>query len=199
MRYSEQAFCLAEHYNLIKSQGKRNDILEMLENFEKADNGAENAACPKVRDRSKSEEKLGQEYGLSHGKVAMYIRIAALNPALMTMLDEGQLPFMAAYNLTFVSSASQQLVYDFLKGYGAKCSVKCAEQIRSSYESKKSLTDEDLKEILMNPKKSEKKKSVKIKQSVVAKYFPAGVSVKDIEETIAMALEQFFAGNKKEE
>ena len=199
MRYSEQAFCLAEHYNLIKSQGKRNDILETLENLEKADNHAENSTSTKVWDKSTSERKIGQEYGLSHGKVAMYIRIAALNPALMTMLDEGQLPFVAAYNLTFLSSDSQQLVADFLKGYGIKCTIKNATQIRSRYESKKTLAEDDLKELLTNPKKSEKKKSVKIKQSVVAKYFPATVSVKDIEETIAKALEQFFATAKTEE
>ena len=56
----------------------------------------------------RSDEKLGQNYGLSRDKVAKYIRISNLIEPLIFRVDSGEIAFLAAYDLSFVEDNAQQ-------------------------------------------------------------------------------------------
>lgn len=196
MSHSERAYCLAQHYEALKSQGKRNDLLEEIERLLNPHDSDGNSTCAQVEHKLKSREKMGEEYGLSHAKVARYIRLAGLVPDLLEKVDTGEIAFLAAYDLSFVENSNQQQqVSDLMESEGYKVDMKKAELLRSYYETGK-LTDTAMVQILSGEKtrkpKSNKPQPFKVKPTVISKYFTNEQSSKEIEDTIDKALAMYF-------
>lgn len=203
LSHSERAFCLAEHYNALKSQGKRNDILNEIEMFLNPHGSEGNGTCAENPQKLKNREKIGNEYGLTRDKVARYIRMAGLITPLLNMVDYNELGLVAAYELSFIENTDmQQQIYDSMQSENFKLDMKKAELLRQYYGSKK-LTELTIHQILsgemLKRSKSPKKPLVKIKQSVITKYFTEQQSQKEIEETIEKALEMYFSQNERKE
>lgn len=193
MKPSNRAICLASHYKLMKAQGIRNDITDELKNLEEADNGAENSTCGKIDHKLKSRDKIGEEYGLNPRTVTRYIKIAELNETLLKYLDDGYLPFMAAYELSFIADEQcQQNLADYIYG-GKKMSIGNAKKLRAHYEKKKSLTKEEIEQALAKPQGKAKPKGLQLKEDFLKRYFKGdNVSNQDMEDIIALALEAYF-------
>jgi ParB family transcriptional regulator, chromosome partitioning protein len=197
LSHSERAFCLAEHYNALKSQGKRNDLLNEIEMLLNQHGSEVNQTSAEIPQKLQSREKLGIEYGLTRDKVARYIRMAGLIAPLLNIVDLSELGVVAAYELSFIENTElQQQIYDCMQSESFKLDMKKAELLREYYESKK-LTELTIHQILSGEKlkkpKSPKKPQVKIKQSVISKYFTEQQTPKEIEETIEKALEMYFS------
>lgn len=202
MSHSERAYCLAQHYEALKAQGKRNDLLAELEMLLNPHDSEENSTCAEVQHKLKSRDKISDEYGLSRDKVAKYIRISNLVDNLIQRVDTGEIAFLAAYDLSFVEdSTKQQQIADLMESDSYKVDMKKAELLRTYYESKK-LTDAAIVQILSGEKtrkpKSNKPQPVKIKPAVITKYFTTGQSPKEIEDTIDKALELYFENQHHE-
>jgi ParB family chromosome partitioning protein len=202
MSHSERAYCLAQHYEALKSQGKRNDLLEEIEMLLNPHGSEENSTSSEVQTKSRSDTKLGQDYGLSRDKVAKYIRISNLIDSLILRVDTGEIAFLAAYDLSFVEdTAKQQQIADLMDSDSYKVDMKKAELFHSYYETGK-LTDTAIVQILSGEKtrkpKSSKPQPVKIKSAVISKYFTPQQTQKEIEETIDKALALYFENQNKE-
>lgn len=202
MSHSERAYCLAEHYEALKSQGKRTDILEEIETLLNPHDSKENRTSAEVQQKLDNRGKISDEYGLSRDKVAKYIRIANLVDGLMERVDTGEIAFLAAYDLSFVEdSAKQQRIADFMEADSYKVDMKKAELLREYYD-KSTLSDKTIVQILSGEKtrkpKSDKPQPVKIKPAVITKYFTAGQSSKEIEDTIDRALALYFENHNQE-
>ncbi len=201
---SEKAYSLAQHYEAMKSQGKRNDLLNEIDSLvnctsseiqTRSDN-EHNSTLSEIQTRSRSDEKLGQEYGLSRDKVAKYIRISSLTPKLLELLDNRRIGFGIAYTLSFITDNTlQQEIYNSVN-YGFKLDMKKATQLREEFE-QGHLTKSMITLILSGnlEKKETKAKAVKIKPELTQKYF-ADRSVKEIDEIIEKALALYFGGIK---
>lgn len=203
LSHSERAFCLAEHYNALKSQGKRNDLLNEIEFLLNPHGNEENSTSPQIGTKSRTDEKIGQNYALSKNTVARYIRISNLIMPILEIVDCGNIGLSAAYEISFIENTElQQQVYDSMQSENFKLDMKKAELLRQYYESKK-LTELTIHQILsgemLKKPKSPKKPQVKIKQSVISKYFTEQQSQKEIEETIEKALEMYFSQNERKE
>lgn len=201
MSHSERAYCLAEHYEALKAQGKRNDLLAEIETLLNPHEIKGNETSAEVQHRLKSRDKIGQEYGLSRDKVAKYIRLAGLVSDLLERVDTGEIAFLAAYNLSFVGdTAKQQQIADLIESDSYKVDMKKAELLRSYYETSK-LTDTAIVQILSGEKtrkpKSDKPQPVKVKPAVISKYFTTQTA-KEIEETIDKALAFYFENQEQE-
>lgn len=202
MSHSERAYCLAQHYEALKSQGKRNDLLEEIEMLLNPHGSEGNSTSSEVQTKSRSDTKLGQDYGLSRDKVAKYIRISNLIDPLILRVDTGEIAFLAAYDLSFVEdTAKQQQIADLMESDNYKVDMKKAELFHSYYETGK-LTDTAVVQILSGEKtrkpKSSKPQPVKIKPAVISKYFTPQQTQKEIEETIDKALALYFENQNKE-
>ncbi len=202
MSHSERAYCLAQHYEALKSQGKRNDLLAEIEILLNPHGSEENETSSEVQTKSRSDTKLGQDYGLSRDKVAKYIRISNLIDPLISRVDTGEIAFLAAYDLSFVeNTAKQQQIADLMESDSYKVDMKKAELFHSYYETGK-LSDTAIVQILSGEKtrkpKSSKPQPVKIKPAVISKYFTPQQTQKEIEETIDKALALYFENQNKE-
>jgi len=202
MSYSERAYCLAQHYAALKSQGKRNDLLAEIELLLNPHDTEENSTSSEVQTKLRSDEKLGQNYGLSRDKVAKYIRISNLIEPLIFRVDSGEIAFLAAYDLSFVEDeAQQQQIADLMESDSYKMDTKKAELFHSYYKAGK-LTDTAIVQIISGEKtrkpKSNKPQPVKIKPAVISKYFTAQQTQKEIEEVIDKALALYFENQGSE-
>ena len=202
MSYSERAYCLAQHYAALKSQGKRNDLLAEIELLLNPHDTEENSTSSEVQTKLRSDEKLGQNYGLSRDKVAKYIRISNLIEPLIFRVDSGEIAFLAAYDLSFVEDeAQQQQIADLMESDSYKMDTKKAELFHSYYKAGK-LTDTAIVQIISGEKtrkpKSNKPQPVKIKPAVISKYFTAQQTQKEIEEVIDKALALYFENQEME-
>ena len=196
MSHSERAYCLAQHYEALKSQGRRNDLLDEIEMLLNPHESRENPTSSQVETKLRSDEKLGEEYGLSHAKVARYIRLVGLNTKLLEKVDTGEIPFLAAYDLSFIVDGDRQRrIAELMESDNYKVDMKKAELLRSYYETGK-LNDTTAVQILSGEKtrkpKTNKPQPFKVKPAVITKYFTAGQSAREIEDTIERALALYF-------
>lgn len=149
-----------------------------------------------VETKLRSDEKLGEEYGLSHAKVARYIRLARLNAKLLEKVDTGEIAFLAAYDLSFIEDVERQArIADLMVSENYKLDMKKAELLRSYFENGK-LNDTSVVQILSGEKtrkpKIDKPQPFKVKPAVITKYFTAGQSIREIEDIIDRALALYF-------
>ena len=202
MSHSERAYCLAEHYEALKSQGKRTDILAEIEMLLNPHDSKENGTSAEVQQKLDNRGKISDEYGLSRDKVAKYIRIANLVDSLMERVDTGEIAFLAAYDLSFVENPTkQQLIADLMESDSYKVDMKKAELLREYYD-KSTLSETTIVQILSGEKtrkpKSNKPQPFKVKPTVISKYFTTEQTQKEIEETIDKALAMYFENQKTE-
>lgn len=197
MSHSEKATVLAFQYSKMFSQGKRNDIqseLIALENHDKS------TSC-QVDTKLRSDEKLGQEYGLSQSTVARYLRVNELISPLKERLDKGKIAFMSAVSLSFLDERSQNDVEHSLSLNDFKLDMKKAEILRTHFE--KGTLDDDSIYLILNGeiKKNPINKTppVRVKHKVYSKFFPPETKEIEIEQTIEKALTLYFEKEKRKE
>ncbi|MCL1831737.1 MAG: ParB N-terminal domain-containing protein [Oscillospiraceae bacterium] len=198
LSHSERALCLAQHYEAMKCQGRRTDLISEIETLLKPHDNSVQESSAQVVQKLTNREKVGGEYGLSHAKVARYIRLATLNRDLLSLVDSGEIAFLAAYDLSFIEeSDSQSLIADTIKTGDRKVDMKMAALLREYYEKNK-LTEKAILQIMSGektgkPRGSDKPKAFSLKSAVVGKYFTAEQTKSEIEQIIDTALSQYFA------
>ena len=69
MSHSERAYCLARHYEALKSQGRRNDLLDEIEMLLNPHESRENPTSSEVQTKLQSDAKIGQIVGLCRNTV----------------------------------------------------------------------------------------------------------------------------------
>ncbi len=176
---SEKAAVLAERYEKVLSQGKRNDILKELEVLEGIESTCGNS-CHKLKKR----DGLGEEYGLSGRTVANLLRVNKLIPELREWLDFGKLNFMAAVQLSYAPEEIQKTVCTLGRPINKEMAVKLR---------KEGVTISDVINIVCGTQKKSVAtvKSVKISEDLYEKYFK-GADSKAVENVVAKALAAWF-------
>ena len=172
---SEKAYCLKQHYEAIKCQGKRNDLLNEIENLLNPSEIKENETLSENQKRLRSDEKLGEEYGLNRDNVAKYLRIATLVSPLLEMLDEKKISMKSAYDLSFVKEEFMQtMIADILVSGEVVLDTKKSALIHD-YAKNKTLTEERIEQILKGEKtkkpKSTAPQPIKVKGNVISRFF----------------------------
>jgi len=197
LSHSERALTLSMHYDAIKKQGKRTDMIFEIETMLNASNINEHETCTQIGNKLKSIEKVGNEYGLSKNSIARYLRINKLLPDFKEMLDDGELAFIPAVTISFLSEQEQKVVGDVLCDGNYKLDMKKAEALRQLSDNKK-LTHETAENVFSGKevKKPSRPAAIKIKPKVVSKFFRPEQKQSEIEETIVKALELYFSQNQ---
>ena len=96
---SEKAEVLAERYDKVLSQGKRNDIINELSKLD--------GTCG--HGLHKSRDDVGEDYGMSGRSAARLMRANHLVPELKEKVDSGELSFVAGVGLSYLSEEEQRL------------------------------------------------------------------------------------------
>ena len=192
LSHSERAAALTAHYNAIKSQGKRTDILESIGVILGEPN--EDGTYANDYHKLKARDVIAKTYGISGASVGLYIRVSQLTDALKERLDDGQMSLRAAVELSYLSPDAQNLTNEILEETKRRIEVGTAKELRAA-EVDGELGEDTARSILTASGGTARSqaKPVKVDAGVIAKYFDAGQSESDVSDTIAKALEAWFA------
>ena len=172
---SERAFAYKMKLEAMKHQGERTDLRE---------DGTSTQVAQKL-----SVEQVGAEVGVSKDTIRRFIRLTNLIPELLDMVDQKQISFNPAVELSYLTSEEQQQLLDAMDYTQAAPSLSQAQRLKKlSQES--GCTLEDMRDILGEIKKGELER-VAFKSEQLRKYFPKSYSPKQMQDTISKLLEQW--------
>ena len=108
--HSERARILSSHYKAMISQGKRNDLVQAIENevqnlvlnpskAHELGKVSTSAELQQKLDGRDKREILGEKYGLKRDSVARYIRLNSLIDSIKVVLDTGELSLGAGCDI----------------------------------------------------------------------------------------------------
>ena len=210
LTHSEKAYVLKQHYDAIKSQGIRKDIIDFVEKVangnavKTSDSNNYNGLAQNVLNKeseNSSRVDTGNKYNLNRMNVTRYIKISSIQKSLMDLLDDNKLSFIVTYNLAFIDDKEiQEELARYVKDEDVKINVALSEKLKAAWQSKK-LSFENLEEFLFKKKKesnAKKSKFFKLDRSKFEKYFDEE-SDEEIQEFVLKLLKAHFSIKKSSE
>ena len=166
---SERAFAYRMKMDAIKHQGK--------------------STSPQLAAKSRSDDEVGQKEGISGDTVRRYIRLTELIPELLDMVDNGQIKFNPAVELSYLAREEQKDFLEAMDFAQAAPSLSQAQRIKKLAQSGECTLDA-MCEIMNEIKKGELDR-VTFKTDSLRKYFPKSYTSKQMEDKIIQLLEQW--------
>lgn len=171
---SERAFAYKMKLDAIKRQGERTDLKE-------------DATSRQTVRKLEAADLLGQDTGESGRQVQRYIRLTNLIPDLLEMVDNKQISFNPAVELSYLDPKEQRYVVIAMEATQAAPSLSQAQRLKKlSQEGGCSL--DAMRDILAEVKKGELDR-VAFKSEQLRKYFPKSYTPKQMSEVIIKLLE----------
>ena len=183
---SEKAAVLAERYEKVMCQGRRNDILEEIALLNGVDAPE---TCGHDVHKSKSRDSIGEDYGMTGRNIARYMRLNQTTDQIKEMVDEGTMAMVTAVELSYLSEEEQKQVCTVLNEHGGK--IKNA-QATELHKEAGSLTADKVKSILVGEVKEKPVSDAKLFAQIKKKYFK-GKSTDEIMGVLEQALTTWFA------
>ena len=176
---SERAFAYKMKLDAMKHQGERTDL--------QAD-GTSGQVGPKL-DGIRSNQQLADEVGESVKQIQRFIRLTNLIPKLLDMVDQKQISFNPAVELSYLTPEEQQHVIEAMDFTQAAPSLSQAQRLKKLSQ-EGGCTLEAMQDILGEVKKGDLER-VAFKSEQLRKYFPKSYTPKQMSDTIIKLLEQW--------
>lgn len=169
---SERAFAYKMKLDAIKHQGARSDL-----------------TSPQLAAKFRSDDLVAKDTGMSGDTVRRYIRLTELIPELLDMVDNGQIKFNPAVELSYLAQEEQK---DFLSAMDyAQTAPSLSQAQRIKKMSQEGTCTLDAMCEVMNEVKKDAMDKVSFKTDSLRKYFPKSYTPKQMEDTIIKLLEQW--------
>lgn len=176
---SERAFAYKMKLEAIKHQGMRSDLTSTQ-------------VAQKL-----SVRQVGDEAGVSKDTVRRFIRLTELIPELLDMVDQKQIAFNPAVELSFLKPEEQKQLLEAMDYAQATPSLSQAQRLKK-YSQEGKCTLEVMCTVMDEEKKTDLDRVI-IKQDVLRKYFPKSYTPKQMEDTIIRLLEQWQRKKQREQ
>ena len=173
---SERAFAYKMKLEAMNHQGSRTDLQQA---------GTSTQVVPRLR----SNEELGAQNNQSRETVRRFIRLTNLIPELLDMVDQKQISFNPAVELSYLTPEEQRHVIEAMDFTQAAPSLSQAQRLKKLSQ-EGGCTLEAMQEILGEVKKGDLER-VAFKSEQLRKYFPKSYSPKQMQDTIIKLLEQW--------
>ena len=181
---SERAFAYKMKLEAMKRQGERTDLQD-------------ETTSTQVGRRMETAEMIGKDTGDSRNQVRRYIRLTNLIPELLEMVDQKQISFNPAVELSYLKPEEQQHVIEAMDFTQAAPSLSQAQRLKKLSQ-EGGCTLEAMQEILGEVKKGDLER-VAFKSEQLRKYFPKSYSPKQMQDTIIKLLEQWQKKRQREQ
>ncbi|MBO4563632.1 MAG: ParB/RepB/Spo0J family partition protein [Clostridia bacterium] len=124
----------------------------------------------------------------SRNQIQRFIRLNNLTPPLMDYVDDGTLAFNPAVEVSYLDPADQEVVFEIMEREQISPSLSQAQKLHKLAQIGR-ISEEAIEAVMTVEKPMYT--TITLRQSTVAKYFPAGTSGRDIERTIIRLLEEY--------
>lgn len=198
LSHSERAAALSAHYEAVKSQGKRTDLIAALDDLlDDALLVSGTRTSDTMYQKLNARELVAATYGLAAATVEHYLCVAKLIQPLLDRLDNGEFPVRAAVDVSRLKPEEQAMLDDVLKDERYTLDMRKARNFKSPWRDEATglLTESRIKENLANPVADVPSVKVKVKKDVLSRYFNDNVKADEIADTIEKALQAWFAND----
>lgn len=167
---SEKAFAYKMRLEAMDRQGKRNDL----------------TSTPLVS-KSRSNEELADKVGESREQIRRFIRLTELVPEVLQMVDEKQIAFRPAVEISYLAEEQQYTLLEAMSYNDATPSLAQAIKMKKFNQDGK-LTDEVIQSIMEEEKPNQKEKPV-FRDERITKLIPKTVPKGQEADFVVKALE----------
>ena len=181
---SERAYAYKMKLEAVKRQGERNDL-------------SDKETSRQVVGKLEAADVLGQTTGESGRQIQRYIRLTNLIPELLEMVDQKQISFNPAVELSYLKPKEQQLFLETMEWVQAAPSLSQAQRIKKLSQEGK-LTLEAMQGIMNEVKKGDLER-VTFRNETLRKYFPRSYTAQQMQEQIIKLLEQWQRRKQREQ
>ena len=169
---SERAFAYKMKLEAMKHQGQRTDL-----------------TSSQLGMKLQTMDIVGQATGDSRNQVHRYIRLTELIPELLDMVDQKQLSFNPAVELSYLSQPEQRELLDAMDYAQSTPSLSQAQRLKKL--SQEGTLDLTTMRTIMSEIKKPELGNVTLKDATLRKYFPRSYTPRQMQETIIKLLEQW--------
>ena len=167
---SEKAFAYKMRLEAMDRQGKRNDL----------------TSTPLVS-KSRSNEELADKVGESREQIRRFIRLTELVPEILQMVDEKQIAFRPAVEISYLAEEQQYTLLEAMSYNDATPSLAQAIKMKKFNQDGK-LTDEVIQSIMEEEKPNQKEKPA-FRDERITKLIPKTVPKGQETDFVVKALE----------
>lgn len=137
-----------------------------------------------------SNELISENSPDSSRQIARFIRLTALIPPLLDMVDNRKIAFNPAVELSYLSEQQQYDLCEAMEQYDCTPSLSQAQRLKEAARAGK--LDKNGMELVMQEEKPNQKEVVKLSRERLNKYFPPDMPPQKIKETIVKALDLYY-------
>lgn len=174
---SEKAFAYKMRLDAMKRQGERTDL----------------TSTPVVEKLTGKEaltiSKIGKDTGESHEQVRRYIRLTELVPEILSMVDERQIAFRPAVEISYLSEEQQYSLLEAMEYNDATPSLAQAIKMKKFNQDSK-LTGEVIQSIMEEEKPNQKEKPA-FRDERIVRLIPKNVPKGQESDFVVKALEHY--------
>ena len=172
---SERAFAYRMKLEAMKHQGSRGDLTS--------------GQLGQKLTGAVSRDILAEQAGDSSRNVQRFIRLTELIPELLDMVDQKQLSFNPAVELSYLSQPEQHELLDAMDYAQSTPSLSQAQRLKKL--SQEGTLNRDTMRTIMSEIKKPELGNVTLKDATLRKYFPRSYTPRQMQETIIKLLEQW--------
>lgn len=174
---SEKAFAYKMKLEALKHQGKRSDLTSAQIGLKL------------------STEIIGEQNGDSRNQVKRYIRLTHLIPDILEMVDNKNIAFNAAVEISYLSEREQELLQDNMDVNECSPSLSQAKRLKK-YSQDGKLTEDVIDAIMTEEKETDTK--LVLKGDTIKKYFPKEYTPMQMQQVITKLLESWYRKRMQE-
>ena len=174
---SEKAFAYRLKLEALKHQGKRSDLTSAQIGLKL------------------STEIIGEQNGDSRNQVKRYIRLTHLIPDILEMVDNKNIAFNAAVEISYLSEKEQELLHDNMDVNECSPSLSQAKRLKK-YSQDGKLTEDVIDAIMTEEKETDTK--LVLKGDTIKKYFPKEYTPMQMQQVITKLLENWYRKRTQE-
>ena len=169
---SERAFAYKMKLEALNHQGQRTDL-----------------TSSQVETKLRSDEILARSTNESRATVQRYIRLTNLIPDLLEMVDQKQISFNPAVELSYLKPEEQEIFMESMDMAQTAPSLSQAQRMKKLSQ-EGGFTLDAVREIMTEVKKGDLER-VTFRNETLRKYFPKSYSTQQMQDTIIKLLEQW--------
>ena len=142
-----------------------------------------------VGTQKRSDQLMAEQIGESRNQIQRFIRLTALIPDLLNLVDEKKVAFNPAVELSYLKTEEQVLLLDAMESEQTTPSLSQAQRLKKfSQEGKLSV---DMMRAIMSEEKKPEMDKVIFTSARLRQYFPKSYTPQQMENTILRLLEQW--------
>lgn len=144
-----------------------------------------------------SRDLLAKQTGESGPQIHRYIRLTFLLPSILEMVDEKEIAFNPAVEISYLSENEQQDLYNTIQSEDCTPSLSQAQRIKKF--SQEGRLNADVIYSILTEEKPNQKERFHIQRDRIDRYFPKNFTEKQKEELVVQLLESWYKKRQREQ